>query len=58
MANNAKKETCHVTAAEGAGDHCEIMNRSAVNRGVFDWLDGDSTVTYPDGRPACRKALR
>jgi hypothetical protein len=42
MANNAKKETCHVTAAEGAGDHCEIMNRSAVNRGVFDWLDGET----------------
>jgi len=42
MANNAKKETCHVTAAGGAGDHCEIMNRSAVNRGVFDWLDGET----------------
>ena len=44
MANNAKKETCsvQVPAAEGAGDHCEIMNRSAVNRGVFDWLDGET----------------
>jgi alpha-beta hydrolase superfamily lysophospholipase len=27
------------TAAEGAGDHCEIMNRSLLNRRVLDWLD-------------------
>ena len=27
-------------AAEGAGEHCEIMNRSLLNRRVFDWLDG------------------
>ncbi|HEY1782296.1 MAG TPA: alpha/beta fold hydrolase [Roseiarcus sp.] len=26
-------------AAEGAGDHCEMMNRSLLNRTVFDWLD-------------------
>ncbi len=28
------------TAAEGAGTHCEMMNRSLVNRRSLDWLDG------------------
>jgi hypothetical protein len=28
------------TSAEGAGDHCEMQNRSLLNRRVFDWLDG------------------
>lgn len=27
------------TAAEGAGGHCEMMNRSLLNRRVLDWLD-------------------
>ena len=27
------------TAAEGAGDHCEMMNRSLLNRRTLDWLD-------------------
>lgn len=27
------------TAAEGAGDHCEMHHRSLVNRRVLDWLD-------------------
>jgi hypothetical protein len=27
------------TAAEGARDHCEMMNRSLVNRAVLEWLD-------------------
>lgn len=27
------------TSAEGAGDHCEIGNRSLLNRRVLDWLD-------------------
>ncbi|SDY54485.1 alpha/beta hydrolase [Herbiconiux ginsengi] len=27
------------TAAEGAGMHCEMMNRSLVNRRALDWLD-------------------
>ena len=35
-----EKAILRFTAAEGAGDHCEIMNRSALNRRVFDWLDG------------------
>ena len=34
------KAILHFTAAEGAGDHVEIMNRSLLNRRVFDWLDG------------------
>jgi hypothetical protein len=25
--------------AEGAGDHCEMMNRSVINRAALDWLD-------------------
>jgi len=27
------------TAAEGAGDHCEMAGRSLANRRVLDWLD-------------------
>ncbi len=27
-------------ASEGAGDHCEMGNRSLLNRRVLDWLDG------------------
>ncbi|HTZ66189.1 MAG TPA: CocE/NonD family hydrolase [Roseiarcus sp.] len=33
------KKLIRFTAAEGAGDHCEMMNRSLVNRTVLDWLD-------------------
>ena len=28
-----------LTDAEGAGDHCEMMNRSLLNRCALDWLD-------------------
>jgi len=28
------------TAAEGAGGHCEMTNRTLLNRRVLDWLDG------------------
>lgn len=34
-----EKRLVRFTAAEGAGDHCEMTNRSAVNRGALDWLD-------------------
>ena len=34
-----KKKLVRFTAAEGAGGHCEMMNRSAVNRVALDWLD-------------------
>ena len=27
------------TAAEGADGHCEMTNRSLLNRRVLDWLD-------------------
>jgi hypothetical protein len=33
------KELIRFTAAEGAGDHCEMTNRSLLNRRVLDWLD-------------------
>ncbi len=33
------KELLTFTSAEGAGEHCEMMNRSLVNRRVLDWLD-------------------
>jgi pimeloyl-ACP methyl ester carboxylesterase len=34
-----KKKLVRFTAAEGAGGHCEMMNRSALNRVALDWLD-------------------
>jgi pimeloyl-ACP methyl ester carboxylesterase len=34
-----RKTLAAFTAASGAGDHCEMMNRSALNRTVLDWLD-------------------
>jgi dienelactone hydrolase len=33
------KTMLRFSASEGAGDHCEIMNRSLLNRRVLDWLD-------------------
>lgn len=33
------KTLVHFTAAEGADGHCEMQNRSLLNRRVFDWLD-------------------
>ena len=33
------KALIRFTAAEGAGDHCEMQNRSLLNRRVLDWLD-------------------
>jgi alpha-beta hydrolase superfamily lysophospholipase len=34
------KALVRFTMAEGAGDHCEMGNRSLLNRRVLDWLDG------------------
>jgi alpha-beta hydrolase superfamily lysophospholipase len=34
------KTLIRFTRAEGAGDHCEMMNRSLLNRRTLDWLDG------------------
>lgn len=33
------KELLNFSAAEGGGDHCEMQNRSLLNRRVLDWLD-------------------
>lgn len=33
------KKIIRFMAAEGAGGHCEMGNRSLLNRRVFDWLD-------------------
>src|SRR5690606_31775428 len=33
------KAMLRFTAAEGAGDHCEMRNRSLVNHRALDWLD-------------------
>jgi len=33
------KTLIEFTAAEGAGGHCEMLNRSLLNRRVLDWLD-------------------
>ena len=33
------KTLIRFTASEGAGDHCEMRNRSLLNRRVLDWLD-------------------
>ena len=33
------KTLLRFSAAEGAGEHCEMRNRSLLNRRVFDWLD-------------------
>ncbi|QOY90790.1 alpha/beta hydrolase family protein [Paludibaculum fermentans] len=33
------KTLLRFSASEGAGDHCEMMNRTLLNRKVLDWLD-------------------
>jgi pimeloyl-ACP methyl ester carboxylesterase len=33
------KDFIEFTAAEGAGDHCEFLNRTLWQRRAFDWLD-------------------
>ena len=34
------KEMLRFSADQGAGEHCESLNRSQLNRQVLDWLDG------------------
>jgi pimeloyl-ACP methyl ester carboxylesterase len=34
----------HFTAAEGAGDHCEMGNRPLLDQRAFDWLDNIFSV--------------
>jgi len=33
------KERIAFTASEGAGQHCEMLNRSLANRRILDWID-------------------
>jgi hypothetical protein len=33
------KALLRFTAAEGAGEHCEMGNRSLANLRMLDWLD-------------------
>ena len=35
------------TAAEGAGDHCEMRNRTLLDQRVFDWLDDALSTARP-----------
>ncbi|WP_454914907.1 alpha/beta hydrolase family protein [Xanthobacter sediminis] len=39
------KTLLHFTAAEGADGHCEMQNRTLLNRRVLDWLDEQFTPT-------------
>ena len=34
-----RPDSVEFTDAEGAGMHCEMMNRSMANRRILDWLD-------------------
>jgi hypothetical protein len=36
------KTLLRFTTAEGAGDHCEMRNRTLLDQRVFDWLDASS----------------
>jgi pimeloyl-ACP methyl ester carboxylesterase len=44
------KTLLRFTAAEGAGGHVEMMNRSLLNRRVLDWLDDRLQTTCRPGR--------
>jgi hypothetical protein len=35
---SAPKHFIHFTEADGAGMHCEVLNRSMANRQIFDWV--------------------
>jgi predicted alpha/beta-fold hydrolase len=35
------------TTAEGAGDHCEMRNRTLLDQRVFDWLDDTLSLSPP-----------
>ena len=39
------KTLLRFTTAEGAGDHCEMRNRTLLDQRVFDWLDRYLTRT-------------
>jgi hypothetical protein len=35
---SAPKQCIHFTEADGAGMHCEVLNRSMADRQIFDWV--------------------
>jgi pimeloyl-ACP methyl ester carboxylesterase len=39
------KTLIRFAAAEGAGEHCELYNRSLANRRMLDWLDATFAMT-------------
>ena len=41
------KTLLRFTAAEGAGDHCEMRNRTLLDQRVFDWLDDTLSTPRP-----------
>jgi pimeloyl-ACP methyl ester carboxylesterase len=41
------KTLLRFAAAEGAGDHCEMRNRSLLDQRVFDWLDDVLSTPRP-----------
>jgi alpha-beta hydrolase superfamily lysophospholipase len=41
------KSLVQFKTAEGAGDHCEMLNRSLLDQRVFDWLDGILGTSRP-----------
>ena len=41
------KTLVRFTAAEGAGDHCEMHNRTLLDQRVFDWLDDTLSTPRP-----------
>jgi pimeloyl-ACP methyl ester carboxylesterase len=45
------------TAAEGADGHCEMQNRSLLNRRVLDWLDEQFAVVGKPTQVSHRSAL-
>ncbi len=42
-----EKKLLRFTAAEGAGEHCEMSNRSLLNQRVIDWLDDTLSSNTP-----------
>ncbi|PRZ41206.1 alpha/beta hydrolase family protein [Antricoccus suffuscus] len=43
----SEKTLLRFTAAEGAGEHCEMGNRSLLNQRVLDWLDDTLSPDAP-----------
>jgi hypothetical protein len=41
------KTLLRFTAAKGAGDHCEMRNRTLLDQRVFDWLDDILSTPRP-----------